>query len=107
MKLKKMKLKISSLFVLLIMLVTTVKADNLPSGFVYLSKVDPTIVQELRYAGDHNFIGRPIKGYEQAKGCILTQEAAQALQQVQTELRKSFLSLKVYDCYRPQRAVND
>ena len=82
-------------------------AKNLPPGFVYLNTVDPTIVQELRYAGYHNFLGRPVKGYEKASGCILTQEAAQALKKVQTELRKSSLSLKVYDCYRPQRAVND
>ena len=86
---------------------TQARAEPLPQGFVYLRQVDPSIVQELRYAGYHNFIGRPVKGYEAATGCILTREAAQALQQVQTELRKSAMSLKVYDCYRPQRAVND
>jgi D-alanyl-D-alanine dipeptidase len=85
----------------------SVGAKSLPKGFVYLNAVDPTIIQELRYAGYHNFLGRPVKGYEHAKGCILTQEAAQGLKAVQTELRKNQLSLKVYDCYRPQRAVND
>ncbi len=44
----------------------------LPRGFVYLRDVDPTIVQDIRYAGSHNFVGRPIKGYLAAE-CILSQ----------------------------------
>jgi len=78
----------------------------LPSGFIYLSQVDSSIVQEIRYAGKHNFIGRTIKGY-QTPQCILTKEAALALAKVQKELQHSGLSLKVYDCYRPTRAVSD
>ncbi len=78
----------------------------LPNGFVYLRDVDPTIIQEIRYAGDHNFVGRPVKSYLTAT-CILTKPAALALKSVQTELRKKNLSLKVYDCYRPIAAVND
>ena len=79
---------------------------SLPSGFVYLKDIDPSIQQDIRYAGEHNFVGRPIKGYEKAT-CILTKPAAQALKKVQTDLRKKKLSLKVYDCYRPQMAVDD
>lgn len=79
---------------------------NIPSGFVYLRDIDPTIVQEIRYAGDHNFIGRPVKGYLVGE-CILTRQAAQALARVQQELLQSKLSLKVYDCYRPQAAVDE
>jgi len=78
----------------------------LPANFVYLKEVDPGILQEMRYAGDHNFIGRPIRGYE-AGTCILTNQAAKALSLVQRELRKMSLSLKVYDCYRPAMAVDD
>lgn len=81
-------------------------AFALPNDFVYLKDVDPTILQEIRYAQDHNFIGRPVTGYE-ASTCILTRKAALALHQVQLKLRKSHLSLKVYDCYRPQKAVDD
>ncbi len=92
---------------ILLIFMTSAEAKTLPPGFVYLSQIDPSIVQELRYAGTHNFMGRPVKGYEEIRGCILTQQAAEALKQVQTELRKSSLSLKVYDCYRPQKAVND
>lgn len=79
---------------------------DLPKGFVYLKDIDPTILQDIRYASDHNFVGRPIKSYQTAT-CILTKEAALALKNVQTELRKKNLSLKVYDCYRPVTAVED
>lgn len=81
-------------------------AYALRPGFVYLHDVDPTILQDMRYMGFHNFIGRPIKGYE-AKRCILTEKAALALSEVQKELEKNALSLKVYDCYRPTMAVQD
>jgi len=95
------------LFSILSLLATAARAAPLPTGFVYLSQVDPSIVQELRYTGFHNFIGRPIKGYAAGAGCIVTRAAAQALKAVQDELRPLALSLKVYDCYRPQQAVND
>lgn len=78
----------------------------LPKGFVYLREVDPTIVQDIRYAGSHNFVGRPIKGYLAAE-CILSEPAAQALRAVQRKLAPKNLSLIVWDCYRPKRAVDD
>jgi D-alanyl-D-alanine dipeptidase len=78
---------------------------QLPAGFVYLRDVDPSIAQDIRYAGSDNFVGRPLPGYEAAE-CILRQEAAAALKRVQAELAASGLSLKVYDCYRPTRAVH-
>jgi zinc D-Ala-D-Ala dipeptidase len=91
----------------LIALNTTVSySGNLPSGFVYLRDIDPSIRQDIRYATSHNFIGRPIRGY-QAGECILTRPAATALAKVQKELLQSGLSLKVFDCYRPQMAVDE
>jgi D-alanyl-D-alanine dipeptidase len=78
----------------------------LPAGFVYLSEVDATIIQDMKYFTRDNFIGRPIKGY-QAGSCILTVDAAMALAKVQQQLLPQHLSLKVYDCYRPEVAVND
>lgn len=78
----------------------------LPQGFVYLKDVDSSIIQDMKYITSDNFVGRPIAGYEKAQ-CILTREAAIALSKVQAELRHQSLGLKVYDCYRPQRAVND
>ena len=78
----------------------------LPKGFVYLRDVDPTIVQDIRYAGSHNFVGRPITGYL-AAACILSAPAATALATVQRKLAEQQLSLVVWDCYRPKRAVED
>jgi len=75
----------------------------LPPNFVYLRDVDPAIVQDIRYAGADNFVGRPLPGYDAAE-CILRREAAIALKQVQADLAGASLALKVYDCYRPARA---
>ncbi len=78
----------------------------LPKGFVFLRDIDPTIVQDIRYAGSHNFVGRPIRGYLAAE-CILSEPAANALEAVQRTLADKKLSLIVWDCYRPKRAVDD
>ncbi|MBA3660220.1 MAG: M15 family metallopeptidase [Gammaproteobacteria bacterium] len=78
----------------------------LPAGFVYLEDIDPSIIQEMKYSTIHNFMGRPIQGYDNSK-CILTRDAANALMKLQKELLAQSLSLKVFDCYRPQAAVND
>jgi D-alanyl-D-alanine dipeptidase len=80
--------------------------SDLPKGFVYLRDIDPAIVQDIRYAGSHNFVGRPIRGYLAAE-CILSEVAAKALETVQRKLAEKKLSLVVWDCYRPKRAVAD
>jgi len=77
----------------------------MPADFVYLGDVDATIQQDMRYAGARNFTGKQLPGYGAAE-CLLRRDAAQALKRVQDDLRGSGLSIKVYDCYRPQRAVN-
>lgn len=77
-----------------------------PAEFVALHDVDPTILQEIRYITPHNFVGAPIDGYRKPM-CILTRPAAEALHRAQTALLKQGYSLKVYDCYRPQRAVDN
>jgi zinc D-Ala-D-Ala dipeptidase len=76
-----------------------------PRDFVALNSVDPTIIQEIRYFTPHNFVGEPIDGYRQPL-CILTRPAAEALRTAQRKLLHQGYSLKVYDCYRPQRAVD-
>lgn len=82
------------------------RSNKLPPFFTYLRSVDASIIQEMRYYGSHNFVGRPVKGYL-APECILTIRAALALKRVQKRLKAKGLSLKVYDCYRPARAVKD
>ncbi len=82
------------------------RAQALPAGFVYLRDIDPTIIQDIRYAGSNNFVGRPLKGYEAAE-CVVKREIAVLLQHIQEELALQGLSLKMLDCYRPARAVAD
>ena len=91
---------------LIIVLLISSSAFALPKDFVYLHDATPSIIQDMRYASYHNFVGRPITGYRAAE-CILTRQAAHQLAAVQRELLQSNLSLKVFDCYRPQRAVDD
>jgi D-alanyl-D-alanine dipeptidase len=79
-------------------------ASEMPKDFVYLRDVDPTILQDMRYAGANNFTGAKVAGYD-APECVLLRQAADALKRVQTGLRAKGLTLKVYDCYRPARAV--
>lgn len=81
-------------------------AGHAPDQFVALSDVDSTIPQDIRYYSDHNFVGRPIAGYREPL-CVLTRPAAERLRQAQTAARARGYSLKVYDCYRPQQAVDD
>ena len=76
-----------------------------PDGFVYVESIIPDVRVELRYYTEDNFVGERIDGYLQPR-CILTARAAEALKQVQEELEPFGLGLKIYDGYRPQRAVN-
>jgi D-alanyl-D-alanine dipeptidase len=80
-------------------------SDTIPGSFVDIQKVIPDVVLDIRYYGPHNFVGERVDGYLAPK-CYLTKEAAEALAGVQKDLKPYSLSLKIYDCYRPQRAVN-
>ncbi|MBQ4401673.1 MAG: M15 family metallopeptidase [Synergistaceae bacterium] len=75
------------------------------SGFVYLSEAVPDAILEIRYYGTYNFVGDRIDGYERPVA-MLTKEAAKALREVSDELVKKGYRLKIYDAYRPQKAVN-
>jgi D-alanyl-D-alanine dipeptidase len=79
-------------------------AQDRPPAFVDAASVVPGLIVEMRYAGSHNFVGRPIDGYE-APRCLLTQAAAEALAAVARDLAPRGLTIKVFDCYRPTRAV--
>lgn len=80
-------------------------AGTLPKGFVYVKDVIPDAVIELRYCSDDNFVGRRVDGYVKPR-CIMTEDAAKALKRVQEDLKCFSLGIKIYDAYRPQRAVN-
>ena len=73
-------------------------------GFVDVKELIPSIRIDIRYATTNNFVGSRIDGYDRPK-CLLTREAAEALRKVQEELVQKGLSLKIFDAYRPLRAI--
>jgi zinc D-Ala-D-Ala dipeptidase len=85
---------------------STSSVTPLPDGFVHLSQVAPTIRQDMRYASTTNFMGRKVAGYMSAT-CIVTRPTADALKQAQDALAPQGLTLVMFDCYRPARAVAD
>ena len=101
-----LKLKVKHFSILLVAAAFSPMCSALTNGFVYLSNIDPSIMQDIRYASPHNFVGRRLVGYKKPT-CILTKEAALALKKIQEGLQKQHYSLKVYDCYRPKMAVNE
>ena len=80
-------------------------APDDPAGFVLLSDIVPDIIQEIRYYSTYNFVGDRIDGYDQPCA-LMTIEAAKALKEVSDDVKKQGYRLKIYDAYRPQKAVN-
>jgi D-alanyl-D-alanine dipeptidase len=93
------------LFFVTIVIFSVLLGGELPEGFVYLDEIVPNMVLDLRYLGNHNFLGVPVDGYE-AEKCIISKPAAQALKNLSVELGKYGFGIKVFDTYRPQRAVD-
>ena len=79
-------------------------AQERPAAFVDAATVVPGLVLDMRYSDSHNFVGRPIDGYD-APRCLLTRQAAAALADVARDLAARGLVLKAFDCYRPAQAV--
>jgi D-alanyl-D-alanine dipeptidase len=77
---------------------------KMPAAFVDAKDGIEDLEVDMRYFGDDNFVGARIDGYE-APRCILTRRAAAALAAVQRDLAHRGYGLKVFDCYRPARAV--
>ena len=92
-------------FLLIVLVSFVIKGQKLPEGFVYLNTIAPSIKIELRYLSKNNFIGKQIDGYK-SDCLIVTLKTANTLKKIQQELLKKELSLKIYDAYRPQQAVN-
>ncbi len=96
---------IISLFIISTPTLSAADGKDLPEGFVYIDDVITDVVIELRYAGYNNFVGQPVDGYESEK-CIISADAAYALKRAQATLKIFGLGLKIFDAYRPQRAVD-
>ena len=88
-----------------VLISSQISSQTLPNGFSYVSEIDATIKKELRYGTSNNFIGKPIDGYLK-DSLIISTPAAKALKEIQTKLMLSGLSLKIFDAYRPQQAVD-
>ena len=83
---------------------TAVVPEMDSSDFVLLTDVVPDAILEIRYYSTYNFVGDRIDGYEQPTA-LLTKEAAAALKNASDELKAKGYRLKIYDAYRPQKAV--
>lgn len=94
-----------SLIIFFLAFSSYLNSQNIPDGFIEIREVIPDIILDLRYLTTHNFLGIPVEGYK-AEKCYITKAAADSLSKVQSELRKFNLSLKIYDAYRPQQAVD-
>jgi D-alanyl-D-alanine dipeptidase len=81
------------------------KKNVLPKGFVYLDDTIPSAQYDIRYYGDHNFVGKRVDGYK-APLAIMSLEGATALKKVSDVLEKKGYLLVIYDAYRPQKGVN-
>ena len=75
------------------------------SDFVDVSEVIPDVILEIRYYSTYNFVGARIDGYHRPLA-LMTREAADSLKAVSDELKQHGYRLKIWDTYRPQRAVN-
>ncbi len=91
--------------ILLFLLSSGVPAATRGQDLVDVRQLDTSIRADMRYAGPSNFVGEPVDGYEAPK-CLLSRAATEALVRIQSSLEKDGLGLLVFDCYRPQRAVD-
>ena len=81
------------------------KANDGSENFVVITDVVPDAILEMRYYSTYNFVGDRIDGYEQPIA-LMTKQAADSLKMVSDELLKHGYRIKIWDSYRPQRAVN-
>ena len=93
------------IYLIIVLFSFILNAQKLPKNFVYLEDIVPSIRIELRYFSNNNFIGKPIDGYN-SNSLIITEETAKSLKKIQQELLQKELSLKIFDGYRPQKAVD-
>lgn len=94
-----------SKFLLTLLFISLVGYAQIPETFKEVKKEIQNVVLDVRYFGEDNFVGRRVDGYKAPK-VYLSNEAVAALKKVQKELNKQQLGLKLFDGYRPQKAVD-
>ena len=75
------------------------------SQFVTITDVIPDAILEIRYFSTYNFVGTRLDGYEEPTA-LLTRQAADSLKAVSDDVKAQGYRLKIYDAYRPQKAVD-
>ncbi|WP_242319051.1 M15 family metallopeptidase [Bacillus cereus group sp. BfR-BA-01349] len=78
---------------------------TMPKTFVYLTDIVPDVILEMRYYSTYNFVGNRIDSYHLPLA-IVTKDAAMQVKKVNQEMREKGYTLKIFDAYRPQSAVN-
>ena len=101
---RKMFVTMAAIAMTLLTSCVTTTSDSAPKGFVRLAEAVPDAILEIRYYSTYNFVGDRIDGYERPTA-LLTVEAAKALKAVSDDVKSQGYRLKIYDAYRPQRAV--
>jgi D-alanyl-D-alanine dipeptidase len=79
--------------------------EDAKRNFVYIHESNPDIVLDVRYFSEDNFMGTRVDGYHKAL-ILVTKQAGHALSEVQENLSQQGLGLKIFDAYRPQKAVD-
>lgn len=90
---------------LLLLAVALATAGAEQSPLIDVGNTVPGVDVRIRYASHDNFTGTRVDGYD-APRCLLTEPAAAALARVAQDVSELGLRLVVFDCYRPQRAVD-
>ena len=85
--------------------VETIAPEYDRSDFVEVTEVIPDVILEIRYYSTYNFVGTRVDGYVRPLA-LMTRQAADSLKAVNDELKAKGYRLKIWDTYRPQRAVN-
>lgn len=75
------------------------------SDFVEVTEVIPDVIPGIRYYSTYNFVSERIDGYNRPLA-LMTRQAADSLKAVSDEQKALGYRLKIWDTYRPQRAVN-
>ncbi len=102
----KMSRRLLISFMPVFLLAGSISAQEVPRDkFISVTELAPDIQLDMAYYGADNFVGARINGYDEPV-CLLSIPAAEALGKVHEELKEFGLALKVFDCYRPQRAVD-
>lgn len=78
---------------------------NDSSNFVSVTDVIKDVILDIRYYSTFNFVGERVDGYQEPIA-LLTNEAALALKEVNDDANNLGYRLKIFDCYRPQMAVD-